>query len=231
MTNDAGVNLGLAYSIVRDAEREMLDGLRQRGIEAGLGEMSRITLREMAQDAYWAVPELEVDWLATVFGMEVLEFLEFVCPSYTSFECDKCHEDIPVFCENRRDRDRWWGIALVCSDCEAKENRAAYEARERAALAKERAERDAQRAAHVAALKALPYREYLASDHWQAVRRSALEWQGDHCQICRGGGVLNVHHNTYERRGEEALGDLLVLCAGCHQLFHENGRLAKPPVE
>jgi hypothetical protein len=31
---------------------------------------------------------------------------------------------------------------------------------------------------------------------------------------------LDVHHNTYERYGDESTFDLVVLCDRCHELFH-----------
>jgi hypothetical protein len=32
--------------------------------------------------------------------------------------------------------------------------------------------------------------------------------------------ILNVHHNTYENVGNEALGDLVTLCCECHKHYH-----------
>lgn len=40
------------------------------------------------------------------------------------------------------------------------------------------------------------------------------------CQICNVGDDLQVHHRTYVRFGAEWPGDLTVLCADCHQLYH-----------
>jgi len=34
------------------------------------------------------------------------------------------------------------------------------------------------------------------------------------------GDDLNVHHNTYKRRGHELGSDLLVLCQKCHKKIH-----------
>lgn len=87
----------------------------------------------------------------------------------------------------------------------------------------------------VAALRRLPYEEYLKSRHWQRQRKGALERARGHCQMCRAEGVkLEVHHNTYERIGQELPDDLFVLCEICHGLFSKHGRLAKKssyPVE
>jgi hypothetical protein len=76
-------------------------------------------------------------------------------------------------------------------------------------------------------LRRIPYNEYLQSPWWRSRRQRALELSGDRCQVCNSTGPLDVHHRTYERRGEEADGDLFVLCRGCHDIFHENGKLAR----
>ena len=72
-------------------------------------------------------------------------------------------------------------------------------------------------------LKPLSYPEYLQSEHWQFVRTIALEIAGNHCQLCGSSYCLNVHHRTYEHKGEEynAMGDLIVLCQNCHAKFHD----------
>jgi hypothetical protein len=81
---------------------------------------------------------------------------------------------------------------------------------------------------HVEQLRALPYTEYLKTDHWQEERTGALKRAGYHCQVCRASNVqLEVHHNTYARLGCEEPGDLLVLCNGCHELFSKSGRLSE----
>lgn len=66
----------------------------------------------------------------------------------------------------------------------------------------------------------IKYREYLNSPHWQRMREVALNRAGHKCQICGCTHNLKVHHNTYDRRGHEALTDLVVLCGRCHSKFH-----------
>jgi len=68
---------------------------------------------------------------------------------------------------------------------------------------------------------AIRYRLYLRSADWHALRAHVLaraEWR---CQAC---GVaspkLDVHHQTYERVGREAQGDLRAVCRGCHDTLH-----------
>lgn len=78
----------------------------------------------------------------------------------------------------------------------------------------------------------MPYTEYLASGHWAMVRQGALRRAANRCQVCsspqpsEGGerGALHCHHNTYVNLGCEMPEDLCVLCAECHQLFHDNAQ-------
>jgi hypothetical protein len=79
-------------------------------------------------------------------------------------------------------------------------------------------------------LKWLPYDLYLRSPHWKRVRNAALERAHHRCQVCNAAGRLEVHHRTYDRRGQEQLEDVTVLCRNCHETFHRNGRLTKGDV-
>jgi hypothetical protein len=76
------------------------------------------------------------------------------------------------------------------------------------------------------ALRSLPYDEYLQTPHWKEGRTKALNRARWRCQLCNRRENLNVHHRTYERRGHESPGDLIVLCRDCHKLFHKNRRVA-----
>jgi len=70
-------------------------------------------------------------------------------------------------------------------------------------------------------LSTMPYEDYLQTPEWQ-IRRFAKLWMvGHRCQVCNSPGPLEVHHRTYERRGNELPEDLTALCEDCHSLFHE----------
>lgn len=73
----------------------------------------------------------------------------------------------------------------------------------------------------------MPYAEYLQTAHWKDTRRIALAYAGHRCQLCNGGGILHVHHRTYERLGEEMMSDLVVLCERCHRIFHDHAGLPR----
>lgn len=71
-------------------------------------------------------------------------------------------------------------------------------------------------------LRALPYEDYLQTPHWKRKREEKLRAVGYRCQLCNSGSrILDVHHRTYERRGEELDEDLTVLCRVCHNWHHE----------
>ncbi len=85
-----------------------------------------------------------------------------------------------------------------------------------------------ERQRHIAELRSMPYRDYLKTDHWHETRQARLRAARYRCQVCNAGDCqLNVHHRTYERRGNEAARDLVVLCEDCHLLFHRNGQLVR----
>lgn len=69
-------------------------------------------------------------------------------------------------------------------------------------------------------LRAMPYGEYLLTEHWRNIRMVKIAGAGSRCELCFSRESLNVHHKTYERRGCEHLNDLIVLCETCHATFH-----------
>jgi hypothetical protein len=124
--------------------------------------------------------------------------------------------DLQSFRTNAR-RGRLYGRAF-CDDCKKRQSEQG---------SKQRAEEEAQYRERLRDLKTMPYRDYLQSDEWKTTRRRALKRAQFRCQVCNKGESLNVHHRTYERRGEERNDDLLVLCQPCHELFHRQGKLAR----
>jgi hypothetical protein len=69
------------------------------------------------------------------------------------------------------------------------------------------------------------YAKYLRSPEWARKRKGALERADHRCQVCNSPHELQAHHRTYERICKEDHGDLTVLCATCHTLFHAGGRI------
>lgn len=76
----------------------------------------------------------------------------------------------------------------------------------------------------VVLLKAMPYQDYLKTDYWQRVRKEVLRRANYRCQVCNASTLLEVHHRTYENRGQEREADVIALCGDCHSKFHGKDR-------
>lgn len=68
----------------------------------------------------------------------------------------------------------------------------------------------------------MTYLEYIRSSRWRrsAARLGELAASGYRCRTCFAadfeGAALEVHHRTYQRLGQELIGDLTTLCRECH---------------
>ena len=77
-------------------------------------------------------------------------------------------------------------------------------------------------------LKKMKYEEFLQTDYWKLVSEQARINAHYKCQLCGcSDKKLNVHHNTYEHRGEEFkhMEDLICLCEDCHEFYHRKDYL------
>ena len=81
-----------------------------------------------------------------------------------------------------------------------------------------------EHSAFVGRLRAMPYGEFLQTPYWWMVRNFVVATRGARCCKCGESWLvrINVHHRTYEHRGEEFdhLEDLDVLCEECHSGIH-----------
>lgn len=183
--------------------------------------------------------ELDDDLLATLYWVyedivpttllghyhHIREAIEPRCP--WTYPCPRCGKDQPVTSRTalralqalaNQPTQRWNPSSYLCPDCLAARNTQRDEA--------ERTYYEARRR-RVRELRTMPYREYLRTPEWQERRKARLKAARFRCQVCNTkNGRLNVHHRTYERRGEELAADLIVLCEPCHHMFHRNGSLA-----
>ena len=64
------------------------------------------------------------------------------------------------------------------------------------------------------------YALYIKSKNWRDVRALRLGLDKHTCQQCGQKVELRVHHKTYENIGKELQGDLITLCARCHNDTH-----------
>jgi len=72
-------------------------------------------------------------------------------------------------------------------------------------------------------LRTMPYREYLKTEEWQVTRRWVLLRFENKCADCGDEARLQIHHLTYEFRGNELakhLDTLIALCPACHGRRH-----------
>ena len=74
------------------------------------------------------------------------------------------------------------------------------------------------------------YDRYMKSPQWAAKREERLRLDGNHCVMCgRSNGlqkdgvtpILQVHHISYQRLGNEPMADLVSLCPTCHKRIHK----------
>jgi len=86
--------------------------------------------------------------------------------------------------------------------------------------------------AWIAAAPAIPYSEYLKTDHWMEVRQDAFRLFGSRCAMCNSTEHLEAHHRTYLSIGCEKTCDVICLCRKCHGHFHAEhvaeGQKTKP---
>jgi len=80
-------------------------------------------------------------------------------------------------------------------------------------------------------LRTMPYEEYLQTPEWRQKREQALVRDNYCCRLCNSDERLHVHHQTYERRGNEDLEDLTTLCEECHERFHRKINQAESKIE
>jgi len=71
----------------------------------------------------------------------------------------------------------------------------------------------------------MKYEDYIQSKQWKAKADETKRLAGYRCQVCNSDEDLHAHHRTYERLGDELQSDLICLCAECHSLFHNGGRV------
>lgn len=69
---------------------------------------------------------------------------------------------------------------------------------------------------------AMPYGEYLQTDHWKRKREKVLQLDEYKCRLCSSENQLEVHHRSYLSIGMEKPTDLLTLCGECHDVFHKH---------
>lgn len=166
-----------------------------------LKDMDEETVRIELSPRYWLegnnIIRLIRDYYSFRFGKKFVPV-----PYEWHPQCRECNKKYIVTAKSNKEFVKICRKPEVCPDC--------------ISLEKQRIRK------HILLLKRMPYAEYLKSDHWQSVRKQALERSNLRCQLCNAGNrQLHVHHRTYERRGEELWNDVITLCKDCHEKFHD----------
>lgn len=79
-------------------------------------------------------------------------------------------------------------------------------------------------------LRRMEYKEFLQSSYWKILKEYTITNIENKCSLCNSANecLLQLHHRTYEHKGEEYKNirkSLTVLCGKCHSLFHANNPL------
>lgn len=177
---------------------------------------------------YWYEEKIKPSSLADIFGLGEKSVGRYAGHASLTRICQTCQQEFELVVTSRanlKDLTDGYRAQKQCGSCSEKEKLAKAQ-RSSQVLQEYQAQRAAA-FARIEYLRTMPYREYLQTPEWGEIRKGALKRASFRCQVCNAYGVrLNVHHRTYERRGNEDNRDLIVLCEDCHGIFHENGSLA-----
>jgi 5-methylcytosine-specific restriction endonuclease McrA len=220
--------------------REMDEAIKN--LRLRLQEMPKLIASQLDAEAdriqaarylYWMVKEIRPTAISeALVGVPVNALHPYIGTVSGLVECDKCGTPLQfrsrshmqsalrkVRTSQRKGYANYAeGYTIICDECWQ-----SLQHERTAQWQKEQATRDAR----LNALRTMPYREYLQTAEWLARRKQHVKSAGYRCQVCNASGVqLNVHHRTYERRGNEYYKDLLALCRNCHEIFHREGKLA-----
>lgn len=193
-------------------------------------------LKKVAAHLLYGCGEFRVKDVAFLFRFDSgKELREWLGKCRVGRSCEGCGDELTVSSRNEYEQliktdagkrtapEGYYDInSLLCQECRDK-LRQDIQREESARTQSEQEEYNAR----LQGLKSMAYRDYLKTPEWNETRKSALYRARYRCQVCnRGETVLDVHHRTYENRGEELPRDLIVLCRGCHETFHEKRELA-----
>jgi 5-methylcytosine-specific restriction endonuclease McrA len=186
--------------------------------EAWITEVDPRLAVDLIDFIYWEMPEISVEMILPLIGARhPSEIKKFILPQ-VGHSCSGCGQDeeelwsrtaYQAFLrDTKKGRNHW-----LCESCQQRRDAGWQQAA-------------ARRAVRLQQLRTMPYSEYLRTPEWDETRRAALKRARYRCQVCnRGQTVLDVHHRTYERRGDELARDLIVLCRDCHRTFHAGGKM------
>lgn len=181
---------------------------------------------------YFAVTEVPTSLIESSFGFNGgTRLYTVVGPAELDIHCESCGDRLAV--KSRSDLQRFQtDVRKVLKRREKGDDNASDDLilcrtcfKKTREISPEMLERIRQREQRKNELRTMPYREYLQTPEWKERRYQHLKSVGFLCQICNHDGRLDIHHRTYENRGDERRQDLIALCRDCHDLFHSEGKL------
>lgn len=211
--------LSMIYEIEENGEK--IDTLTNKNkelkkeLEKLLEENSETIGKELAFKLHWQ-HQVGTKTIAKMLKMNIYQLSEsHILDTTTNANCNVCNSILTV--KNLNDlKRRQEEKDFTCNDCKKKIDN------QRQTQANEQYKKDElEKQKRLFYLKTMPYKEYLETDEWKLKRKDALIRANYKCQLCNQSGALNVHHRTYERRGNELIKDLIVLCSKCHSKFHD----------
>lgn len=211
-----------AESRIKALQNE-IDSIKQEANARVIEVLSRTDeplRRELASSVYWFFDGLilagSLEQIALVPKSQLVE--RYLLAASIKIPCKQCSSPVEVQLSSRTEYKTYQGKQrreVVCGACQLHEKQKQEEAEQ------ERERHRQQRADRLYILRTMPYSAYLNTPEWKERRLHKLKRAGFRCELCHCDGKLNVHHKTYERRGDESDTDLIVLCSNCHAKFHD----------
>lgn len=213
-----------AHTMVKDID-EIIDNIPARFADEITDKNRRA---EVARYLYWNYPDIPTQAIKDALLGGDHKKMKEIMRAAVDINCDRCCSPVVVSSRGKlteikkdmaHDRPKYpEGYTVLCDPCweeVQRERNAEYKVRE------------SRQQARIAELKQMRYPDYLNTPEWKARRVATLAHAKHRCQVCNSASeTLDVHHRTYERRGNEYWGDLIVLCRTCHSTFH--GKLVRP---
>lgn len=219
------VKLRDALEAEKIAHKERVQAIKDAAVETLLTIPSRIPERDLflalISVLYFHSKELlTVTSLSSVCGNhDQIAFKKLMQQNYPiGTICEDCGEEFAIH-DMDRQPSKWKrakGNSKVCQACQIVRDENAKQKTD-AWFAEQHRKQQEQ----LTNLRTMPYKEYLQTEHWVTTRKRAMKRAGFKCQLCSSKQNIQVHHRTYENRGNEQNEDLIVLCRSCHQKFHD----------
>jgi hypothetical protein len=174
----------------------------------------------MIPDIYWA-DIIDFESLRKSLNLTKTTIREYIKPIQTETQCNVCGEYLYANSLTKVMLLKRGYDENICEKCKKTraDNKYNQDKESRIKWEQERVKRQQR----LYELRTMPYELYLQTEEWLCTRNVKLRQAKYRCQVCNSDESLNVHHRTYENRGNENYKDLIVLCRNCHKLYHFGG--------